>query len=640
MGRNWAITIGINQYDNLQPLAFAQRDAESMRDFFQSELQTDKELGETTYHFAPDAPPIPAAGGVSMSSKPTYGTLRRFLRVRFDQPFLKPGDNLWFFFAGHGIRHQERDYLMPSDADPGDVDDTAISLNYVTERLRGSGADNIILLIDACRNLGRSGEGIGTAQNGVVTFFSCSPKERSWEIEALQQGAFTHTLLEGLRLQGAGNCATVERLYRHISLNLPRLNALHGKPKQTPSSFVEPSTKNHLILLPKKATLADLRELKYDASQAEVKGDRTLARQLWIRILAVSPADPDAIEGIERIALRQAAQTRPVSETLPVAEVASRAATTPTPPKPTRPTFDFEGVTVDVRGTVNRRKSATAEYHRVMLPGNIPLDTVKIPGGEFTMGSPETEEGRDIYQLFNKSLTNVEGPQHRVSVPRFWMGKYAVTQAQWRAVARLPRVKAELDPDPAHFKGDDRPVEQVSWDEAVEFCARLSEHAGYIYRLPSEAEWEYACRAGTTTPFHFGPTITTDLANYCGIDRMVKAQPVPGNYGQGAKGIYRQETTAVGSFPPNGFGLYDLHGNVWEWCLDLWHKDYGGFFGKAPTDGSPWTDGGDDDYRIIRGGSWDAVPRLCRSACRYHSIADGRTYDIGFRVCCSAPRAS
>ncbi|MGC8715225.1 MAG: formylglycine-generating enzyme family protein, partial [Leptodesmis sp.] len=168
-----------------------------------------------------------------------------------------------------------------------------------------------------------------------------------------------------------------------------------------------------------------------------------------------------------------------------------------------------------------------------------------------------------------------------------------------------------LDPDLSSFKGENRPVEKVCWYGAIEFCDRLSQYTGRPYRLPSEAEWEYACRAGTTTPFHFGETITTDLANYCGEDR--KEYGWSGSYGRGPKGIYRQETTTVGSFGvANAFGLFDMHGNVWEWCLDHWHENYKG----APTDGSAWVKGGNSDLRLLRGGSWDD--------------------NIGFRVVCAA----
>ena len=265
----------------------------------------------------------------------------------------------------------------------------------------------------------------------------------------------------------------------------------------------------------------------------------------------------------------------------------------------------------------------TAKYFREDLGHDIQLDMISIPGGTCKMGSLKQE----------KDSLDSERPQHEVTVQPFFMGKYPVTQAQWRFVAQLRQVNKKLDPDPSKFKGDNRPVETVSWYDAVEFCDRLSTHTKRQYRLPSEAEWEYACRAGTTTPFHFGKTITTDLANYNGEI----------SYGQGPKGVYREETTAVGSFGvANNFGLYDMHGNVWEWCLDNWHDNYKG----APTDGSAWFNSDDKlsdkpGRAVLRGGSWINNPRNCRSASRINNNRDERDNidnDIGFRVVCVVGR--
>jgi formylglycine-generating enzyme required for sulfatase activity len=262
---------------------------------------------------------------------------------------------------------------------------------------------------------------------------------------------------------------------------------------------------------------------------------------------------------------------------------------------------------------------ATIHYFTEDLGDKIGLDLVLIPAGRFEMGSPEDElERRDS-----------EGPQHTVTVPPFFMGRTPVTQAQWREVAKLPKEKANLKPSPSNFKGDNRPVEQVSWNDATEFCARLSRHTKREFRLPSEAEWEYACRAGTTTPFHFGETISTDLANYCGTNEEY------GAYGRGEKGIYRQETTDVGIFPPNQFGLYDMHGNVWEWCMDDWHSNYKG----APNEGSARIKNAEIvSSKVLRGGSWFNLPGLCRSAYRFNDSRGNRNVDVGFRIVCCAPR--
>lgn len=170
--------------------------------------------------------------------------------------------------------------------------------------------------------------------------------------------------------------------------------------------------------------------------------------------------------------------------------------------------FDFEVVTLNAQGRISSQRKKQAYFFNEDLDDITALQMVAIPGGSFLMSSPVNEERRETYEV----------PQHKVQIQPFFMGKHAVTQAQWKVVSTLPKVKIDLKPDPSHFKGDDRPVEPFSWFEAVEFCDRLSQKTGRNYRLPSEAEWEYACRAGTETPFHFGVTLTTDLANYRGTD--------------------------------------------------------------------------------------------------------------------------
>ncbi|GAC1458489.1 MAG: hypothetical protein NVS2B14_01340 [Chamaesiphon sp.] len=281
--------------------------------------------------------------------------------------------------------------------------------------------------------------------------------------------------------------------------------------------------------------------------------------------------------------------------------------------QPRLSTFAFDVVTVDVQGREINRTRGQAQSFTEDLGSGVGLDMVLVPGGSFLMGSPPTEaESRDI-----------ERPQHLVRASPFCIGKYPVTQEQWFAVSELPKVNHDLDSNGSRFKGLKHPVEQVSWDEAVEFCARLSRKTGKAYRLPSEAKWEYACRAGTTTSFHFGDALTPKLA---------RCKANVGGVLLGIVGV--GETAPVGSFPPNAFGLYDMHGNVWEWCEDLWHDNYEG----APTDGSAWVEGGNSERRVLRGGSWYNAPRSCRSASRSSYNPPDYRYDIiGFRVVCSAP---
>ncbi|MGF1538429.1 MAG: SUMF1/EgtB/PvdO family nonheme iron enzyme, partial [Elainellaceae cyanobacterium] len=535
------------------------------------------------------------------------------------------------------------------------------------------------------------------------------------------QGSFTHSLLQAMRIQGEGNCATVERLYQYLRYRVPLMNRQHSKPTQTPYAVVEPATKYHLILLPRLATVRDSEILKLDAFKAENAREFSLAEQLWIRVLMVSPGDPDAIEGIRRVdRLRSGAQGSassdktdnsgdrriglvqpPVPPPKPESSSDRRPASMPQrpePPKAPQPqpifsstpasqqsssaprrkssarsvatpsagtprsqplsfpisrrrllqisggvgagvgaialgrlfqggsessqsihpetksdtTVEFSVVTVTDTGEVANVERKSAAYRTEDLGDGIGLEMMSIPAGTFTMGSPPQEEDHKAS----------ERPQHRVSVPAFEIGKYQITQAQWRAIASLPKVNQYLEANPSNFRGDNRPVEKVSWDDAVEFCERLSQQTGRDYQLPSEAQWEYACRAGTTTPFHFGKTITPDLANYNGNY----------TYRSGVEGIYRGETTDVGSFLPNAFGLCDMHGNLWEWCLDHWHDNYQG----APLDGSAWIER-PNLFRVRRGGSWNVSPGLCRSASRNKSGEHDDLFYVGFRVVCLTP---
>ena len=294
---------------------------------------------------------------------------------------------------------------------------------------------------------------------------------------------------------------------------------------------------------------------------------------------------------------------------------------------PALASFDFEVVTVNPKGQLVERQPGQARGFTQAI-GNTQIEMVALPGGQFFMGQNDAEKQELLRQFGQEAYDRIyawELPQHPVTLAPFFIAKYPVTHAQWRAAEALPKVKIDLNPDPLWFKGDNAPVETVSWNEAMEFCDRLSVDSGQTYTLPSEAQWEYACRAGTTTQFHFGETITTDLANYNGSS----------NYGSGPKGIYRQESTDVGSFPPNAFGLYDMHGNVWEWCLDHWHNSYKG----APTDGRAWVTGGDSSYRVLRGGSWVSLARYCRSAYRDYNLPNYRSRGNGFRVLWVPPKA-
>ncbi len=301
--------------------------------------------------------------------------------------------------------------------------------------------------------------------------------------------------------------------------------------------------------------------------------------------------------------------------------------------------FEFE--TATIQGTnITKKRGSTRGYREPLESGVAEasghgspggqlapaanLEMLHIPAGRFTMGSPPDEPERH----------KDEGPQHEVELRDFFLSRTPISQAQWLVVAGwqpLPGEEPwlrELHPDPVsklndaeRFLGHQRPVVDVSWEEAMEFCRRLSLRTGKHYTLPSEAQWEYACRAKTITPFHFGETISPELANYNGNY----------TYGEGQKGGYREQTTDAGSFPANAWGLHDMHGNVWEWCADHWHSNYN----KAPADGSPWiNDKSNDSGRLLRGGSWNGLPGDCRSACRVDYLPGAQHDAVGFRVCC------
>jgi formylglycine-generating enzyme required for sulfatase activity len=300
---------------------------------------------------------------------------------------------------------------------------------------------------------------------------------------------------------------------------------------------------------------------------------------------------------------REAAGTTTATAPSPEEEAATSAI------PPAERTFAFQAADVGPDGAA-RRAARQGRAYAEDLGNGIAIEMVAIPGGTFLMGNSGGEYPDEV-------------PQHEVVLQPFYLSRYEVTQAQWRAVAAtLPRVSRPLNPDPSAFKGDELPVEQVSWEDAMEFCERLSRKTRHIYHLPSEAEWEYAARGGSVTAFAFGDSLSPTLASY---DATVP-------YGSGPAGPAPTQTSPVGSFGvANAFGLADMHGNVSEWCLGEYHPTYDG----APGDGRPWMTGGDTDRHVVRGGSWDDLAVDCRSANRYAYPREGRQRTVGFRLAMS-----
>ncbi|MEA5618368.1 bifunctional serine/threonine-protein kinase/formylglycine-generating enzyme family protein [Cronbergia sp. UHCC 0137] len=363
---------------------------------------------------------------------------------------------------------------------------------------------------------------------------------------------------------------------------------------------------------------------QYPFSQATEKDLQDYRQYLGLKdqdIAAVeervmSPQKPE-----NRIPLKDTELLVPEPKRKPSQSHSASTPKSPLPPTIETQSFEFETAILTLKSGnflglgkswEIQRSRRTTRFFTEDLGRGVILQMVVIPDGNFLMGSPDSEIER----------SRDEGPQHAVTIKPFFMGKFPVTQAQWQAISALPKVQIDLNPDPSYFKGANRPVENVSWIEAREFCARLSKKAGKNYCLPTEAEWEYACRAGTTTPFYFGESITTDLANYNG-NHIYSSEP---------KSQYREQTTDVGILPANAFGLYDMSGNIWEWCEDEWHSNYIG----APVDGSARVS--NNHNQLLRGGSWYDYPKFCRSSSRIKFARDYRDSLVGFRVVCTTFR--
>ncbi|MDJ0580557.1 SUMF1/EgtB/PvdO family nonheme iron enzyme [Crocosphaera sp.] len=751
MSKNWAICVGINRYYFHRILSCAVNDATEMSKFFK-EAKFDN-----VYLFTDNSDPIPDMRN-DFPSQPMYGNFYSWLGYKFkkDKPLLTLSDNLWFFFSGHGLEYRGQHYLLFSDSsgDPEYFERTAIPLNEITNYLRRSGAGNIIILLDACRDSSSKSSSFELSkEQGIIKISSCQPNKLSYEIKSLNHGAFTFALLESLRLQGEGNCATVERLCKRLRTRVKQLALEHLKKTQTPYEALEPASKYHLLLLPDyiHPNDSDLALLKADALDAEfVKQDFTLAETIWTRLIKFKTNE--ALQSLYRIRdkVKEQSSTPNITEESPSnPEIISEEIVSKSKAKVDEISLKictFEVVTIEqnedpglegggLKDTQQDNKEQSKESKKNdsvsfqknnsqqkshlfqfsvatiekeikenqnllsrFLPGEeqwvinkqqkeaqgfieeltpeIKLELMKIPGGTFWMGTDDEEIER-LVKKFDRNWFTWEKPQHQVILQPFSMGRYPITQGQWKAIAERTELKVniDLDTDPSRFKDDppqpslepdetpktrwDRPVERVSWYQAQEFCDRLSKLTGKPYRLPTEAEWEYACRAAITDqssvtsqeltlaewnqkyqqPFHFGDTITGDLANYRATY----------TYADEPKGEYREQTTPVGYFKvANAFGLYDMHGNVWEWCQDDFKDNYDG----APSDGSAWlqpqnynpdnqsySDKNKENKpkKVIRGGSWNYNPFDCRCAYRLYSYARGSGSNVGFRVVSGPP---
>ena len=649
MAKKVALLIGVSQYQpGLNPLPAAVKDVEALR-----EVLINPKMGDF------------ADADVQVLKNPQVQEMREAIEKLFSDRHKE--DLLLFYFSGHGIKDEKGKLYFATrytTKNNGRLQKySAVAASYLHEHINDSRSQRQIIILDCCFS-GAIAKGMTVKDDGTVNvkeqlggegraiLTSSSSTQYSFEQENSELSIYTRYLVEGINTGAADKDGdgyiSIDELHDYANSKVQE-----ASPAMTPKFY--PVEQGHKIFLAKSPQ--DDPKLKYRKKFTEIaqedEGNISFLNRIYLNQLRnnlslsadeVSEIEFEVLQPYrqrqEKLQKYEEALSELIEQEYPISEknrqglkrlqeaynltdedIASIEQRIFKPKQKeyelqqreaeksiiqTQP-FEFETATLTLTGKTYKikRSRGKAEFFKEDLANGVFLEMVKIPGGNFLMGSPEDEPKR----------SDNEGPQHKVTVQPFYMGKFPITQEQYEAI---------MGKNPSHFKGKNKPVESVTWDNAVEFCARISQKNKQTYRLPSEAEWEYACRAGTTMPFHFGDTITTDLANYNGNL----------TYGSVPKGQYRQQTTDVGIFPANAFGLYDVHGNVWEWCLDNWHENYQG----APNTGNPWLDNNDNLSRILRGASWNYYQRYSRSAYRTMFLHDNASSLIGFRVVFVLPR--
>jgi len=558
-------------------------------------------------------------------------------------------DLVVLFFSGWAISDEKKNLYfgtkITTKNQNGNLDRaTAVSANLIHEVMENCLAQRQVLILDCCFSTTSDPGGAIRSQLGAegrIVLTSCSSAEYSLQQGNSNLSIYTRYLVEGIETgvadQNQDSKISIGELHKYAERKVqetapnvtPQIIPLKGmlsdifiaktKPEDPLLKYrkqVENYAINGVISLAGREILAVLTE-KFKIEKDVVQRieeevlrpyqERLTNLQAYREVFALNIEQKKSISPQVRLELEDLRQTlglrkediKPIEE-----EMIKNLDLTFLEASIELRSFEFQVVEVDSRGNILKEDIAKADYFREDLGNGIVLEMVKIPSGSFIMGSPETEDAG--------GAAKTERPEHLVKVSSFFMGMFVITQEQYEQVMGKGK-------NPSQFKGVKNPVERINWHDAKEFCQELSQITGKKYRLPTEAEWEYACRAGTKTPFYLGATITSELANYkcdCAYASEVTGKSV-------------DKTVAVGTYPPNGFGLYDMCGNVWEWCEDNWKDNYY----QAYTDGSAWLN--DSNKRLLRGGAWTSYPKQCRSASRYTYEASGRTHCNGFRVVCS-----
>jgi formylglycine-generating enzyme required for sulfatase activity len=571
----------------------------------------------------------------------------------------KSGELVLFFFSGHGVRHQtgELYFAIPETRkdEGGIVEHTAIAASALQQRMERAASTTQILVLDCCFSgafakgyIGKDDSSVDIKAQlggkGRAIFTSSGALEYSFHKEGVNLSVYTHFWVEGVETGAADRdkdgLISVDELHTYVAQKVKQ-----AAPGMTPQFFSEEKGQKIFIARSPVRSESENLELKYrelveslvKRGSFQVAKNRfsVPARRSLLLLQTQLKLHDFTCEGIEDEVLqpireyqRNLAEYRQVleetledegypfskstvldlqdyaielglaNEDVSAIELKILPATEPSvdlvddieePDCLFSATLDYSYLFDGIPEEKLPSSLFIHESFTLDLGNQVQLEMIAIPGGSFWMGSADGEGDAD------------ERPQHQVTIAPFWMSKYPITQAQYQVV---------IGKNPSHFKGDRRPLENVSWHDAIAFCEKLREMSERNFRLPSEAEWEYACRAGTETPFYFGDTISVEQVNHTG---------------------HYEQTTDVGKFPANEFGLCDMHGNVWEWCADHWHGNYEG----APINGASWKTSNDQDSRLLRGGSWVYVPVSCRSANRSNCSPDDANYYIGFRVVCS-----
>jgi formylglycine-generating enzyme required for sulfatase activity len=507
-----------------------------------------------------------------------------------------------FYYAGHGLQVRGGNYLVPVDANPireTDIDFQMLDANVVLRQMEAAGTKLNLVILDACRNNpfgGRSlravdrGLAIMQAPEGTLISFATQPGAVARDGDD-GDSPYTKALAQTMLKPGLD----VFRAFNEVGLAVA--NATGGA--QQPWVSLSPIKGDFYFVGPPTSSAAP----PYAAGPGEAERAWAVAKDTtsqavledFIRRFGDSfyaTVARDKLEELKKKAL--------------VAVVAP-------PDVPQVAAGPCGAGPLNVALTARLAQPLSAAEECVLKPKDVFKECEKcpemvvVPAGTFMMGSPTSEEGRE----------NDEGPAHSVTIEKpFAVGRFAVTFDEWDACVSDGGCRGYQPVDQGWGRGR-RPVINVSWDDAKGYAAWLSRKTGKTYRLLSEAEREYVTRAGTTTPFWWGEAASTGQANFDGTVA----------YGNGPVGQYRGQTLPVDSFAPNDWGLYQLHGNVWEWVEDCYHDSYK----EAPTNGSAWTSG-ECGFRVLRGGSWNNIPANIRSADRHWYATDVQREDSGFRL--------